>query len=233
MWWMPGWKGNSKAENAAQKIRHHNVKALSVWTSEWEIFSPKSLQEWDIFTCGNDGKAGTREDVGIVALAWLVRLQPINQWWIKVQNRNNCMSATNQSMINQSAKPKHVLPFQTHGSPGRGSLTQTMPDHQCGCTPAQFNSSSNFNKKDTFILKCQQKDTFILWMWWSWSRDLLRCTFGHAGRVWKSKDDRHLVEPGKHHNITTLSLSLLFYNGHKLKQMPSTSRLTSLIRVHS
>ena len=92
MWWMPGWKGkwNSKAENAAQKIRHHNVKALSVWTSEWEIFSPKSLQEWDIFTCGNDGKAGTREDVGIVALAWLVRLQPINQWSTKVENPNNC-----------------------------------------------------------------------------------------------------------------------------------------------
>ena len=66
---------------------------LKVFKSE--IFSPGRLQEWDIFTCGNDGKAGTREDVGIVALAWLVRLQPINDHW-----------STKWSLINQSRKPK-------------------------------------------------------------------------------------------------------------------------------
>ena len=59
-------------------------------------------------------------------------------------------------MINQSRKPKQLLPFQTRGSPGRGSLTQTMPDHQCGCTPAQFNLSSNVSKKTLSYYECDE-----------------------------------------------------------------------------
>ena len=37
-------------------------------------------KEWDMFTCCNDSKTGTREDVSIVTLAWLVCLQPVSNY---------------------------------------------------------------------------------------------------------------------------------------------------------
>ena len=52
MWWMPG---DGK------------------WSTESKLSSQQSMSS--ILTCSNDRQAGTREDVRIVALAWLVSLQ--------------------------------------------------------------------------------------------------------------------------------------------------------------
>ena len=112
-------------------------------------------EEWDMFTCCNDSKTGTREDVSIVTLAWLVCLQPVSNY------------QSIHQIFGQMPLLAFSLPFQIRGSLGRGSPTQTMPCHRCGCTPEHL-----------FVIKCE----IIQWKWkcffffltangksWSWT----------------------------------------------------------------
>ena len=150
-------------------------------------------EEWDMFTCCNDSKTGTREDVSIVTLAWLVCLQPVSNY------------QSIHQIFGQMPLLAFSLPFQIRGSLGRGSPTQTMPCHRCGCTPDHL-----------FVIKCE----IIQWKWKcffflpnsKWEKlklnlDLLCCTLSHAGRVGKCKDDRNLVEAAK-----VIFASTLFQN---------------------
>ena len=87
---------------------------------------------WDMFTRCNDSKTGTREDVSIVTLAWLVCLQPVSNY------------QSIHQIFGQMPLLAFSLPFQIRGSLGRGSPTQTMPCHRCGCTPEHL-----------FVIKCE------------------------------------------------------------------------------
>ena len=89
-------------------------------------------KECDMFTCCNDSKTGTREDVSIVTLAWLVCLQPVSNY------------QSIHQIFGQMPLLAFSLPFQIRGSLGRGSPTQTMPCHRCGCTPDHL-----------FVIKCE------------------------------------------------------------------------------
>ena len=123
-----------------------------------------------------------------------------------------CTSATNQFSTNVQNRTQNLLlsiPCQTHGSQGMVSLMQTVPDHRCGCMPVQlvvfvcktvqnwWESESDFHEKCTI-----QVEKLMYWDFDDVEADLFCCTLGHAGRVWKCKDDRHLVESAEYHVIS-------------------------------
>ena len=130
--------------------------------------SQQSMQS--ILTCRNDRQAGTREDVRVVALAWLVSLQ---RNWLSPN-----ILTKDIFPIDKKQEMKSFSPCQSLGSLGRASLRQTAPDHRCGCTPGNYFFSRIVDFGNIIFSTLKEMPPLLLYIQPCWS--------GWTGQRWSA-----------------------------------------------